>query len=198
MAPKFIFLRHGEAEHNVAFHEVGESAFQDPKYQDAPLTEKGRGQARDVAQKLFELQILDVWTSPLTRCLQTCEELFEELNVGILYMHDNLLERQGQMCNKRASRRTLQKKYFIFNTEFLPDLPAEWVDKEPQLALLQRMRTFVLQLADMYKTIPDSYHILIVGHGDALSSLTGKAFKNCEFHVMRLEELPDVLKVGPA
>lgn len=197
MAPKFIFLRHGEAEHNVAFHEVGESAFQDTKYQDAPLTEKGRGQARDVAQKLFDLQILDVWTSPLTRALQTCEELFEELNIGTIYMHDSLLERQGQMCNKRASKRILKKKYCIFNTEFLPDLPAEWVDKEPQLALLQRMRTFVLQLADMYKTIPDSYHILIVGHGDALSSLTGKPFKNCEFHVMTLDELPEVLKVGP-
>lgn len=198
MAPKFIFLRHGEAEHNVAFHEAGESAFQDPKYQDAPLTEKGRSQAREVGQKLFEFQILDVWTSPLTRALQTCEELFEELNVGTIYMHDSLLERQGQMCNKRAGKHSLKKKYFIFNMEFLPDLPADWIDKEPQLPVLQRMRSFVFQLADMYKSMPEDSHILIVGHGDALTSLTGKTFKNCEFHIMSLEELPQVLKVGSA
>lgn len=197
MAPKFIFLRHGEAEHNVAFHKIGVSAFTDPNYQDAVLTKKGIEQIREVAKELFHMKILDLWTSPLTRALQTSEELFEELNIQTMYVHDNLLERQGEICNKRASKRILEKKFIGFNMEFLPDLPAEWVQKENQLALLQRMRMFILQLADLYKNISDDFHILIVGHGDALTSLTGKPFKNGEFLVMKLEEIPEGLQFGP-
>jgi broad specificity phosphatase PhoE len=200
MGPKFIFIRHGEAEHNVAFHEVGESAFTNPLYQDAVLTKKGIEQARETAKQLFSYKIIDLWSSPLTRALQTSEELFEELNIQTMYVHDNLLERLGgaHICNKRASKSVIKKKFFAFQLDFLADLPPEWIDREPQLALAQRMRMFILQLADLYKNVSEDYHIVIVGHGDALSSLTGKPFKNGEFVVMTLEELPQILKIEPA
>ena len=198
MAPKFIFMRHGEAEHNVAFHEVGQSAFTDPKYQDAVLTKNGIEQAREAAKKLLHYKILDLWTSPLTRALQTSEELFEELNINTMYMHDNLLERQGggHVCNKRATKRVLEKRFFGFNTIFLPDFSTDWIDRESETALVQRLRMFLLQLADLYKDISEEKHILIVGHGDALASLTGKSFQNAEFVVMTLEELPRRLEIS--
>ncbi len=199
MAPKFIFMRHGEAEHNVAFHEVGASAFTDPNYQDAVLTKKGIEQAREAAQKLSSYTILDLWTSPLTRALQTSEELFEELNINNMYIHDNLLERQGggYICNKRATKRVLEKKFFGFHTMFLPDFPPDWIDRESETALVQRLRMFILQLADLYKNVSEEKHILIIGHGDALSALTGKPFKNGEFVVMSVEDLPRRLELGP-
>ncbi len=198
MAPKFIFMRHGEAEHNVAFHEVGPSAFTDPKYQDAELTKKGIEQANEAARMLSSYSILDLWTSPLRRALQTSEELFEGLTVSNMYMHDNLLERQGggHICNKRATKRILEKKFFGFNTSFLPDFPPDWIDRESETALVQRLRMLILQLADLYKNISEEFHILIVGHGDALTALTGKPFKNCEFVIMTLEELPCRLKLS--
>jgi broad specificity phosphatase PhoE len=106
MVLKFIFLRHGEAQHNVDFHKVGEAAFTDPKNKDAPLTEVGKQQAQDVAKKLSAYLLLDIWSSPLTRCVETSLELFEELNVGELYLHDSLLERLGggHVCNDRKSK----------------------------------------------------------------------------------------------
>ncbi len=200
MAPKFIFIRHGEAEHNVAFHEVGESAFTDEKYQDAKLTPKGIQQIQEVARKLSEYKIVDLWSSPLIRTLQTSEELFEELNIHSMYVHDNLLERQGggHICNKRMSKRNIEKKYPLFQTTFLPDFPPDWVDRENQGALLQRMCMFILHLADLYKNLNEDFHILIVGHADALSSLTGKPFANAEFVIMSLEALPRVLEFGKA
>ena len=198
MAPKFIFMRHGEAEHNVAFHEVGQSAFTDPKYQDAVLTKKGIEQAREAANRLLEYKILDLWSSPLTRALQTSEELFEELNINTMYIHDNLLERQGggHICNRRATKRVLEKKFFSFNTMFLPDFPPDWIDRESETALVQRLRMFIFQLSDLYKDISEEKHILIVGHGDALGALTGKPFQNAEFVVMTLEELPRRLEIS--
>lgn len=198
MPPKFVFVRHGEAEHNVAFHKLGESAFTDPLYQDPVLTKLGIEQARQAAEDLQGLRFLDLWSSPLTRCLQTSEELFEELTINRMYMHDNLLERLGggHICNKRATKRILKDKFSIFDTSFLPDFPPDWVDREPQVALNQRMRMFVLQLADLYKHFSEDFHILIVSHADALGSLTGKPFKNGEFVILKVEELPRVLEFG--
>lgn len=197
MAPKFIFLRHGEAEHNVAFHDVGESAFKDEKYRDAPLTQKGVEQVQAAAEALQPYKLLDLWCSPLLRCRQTAGELFEELNINKLYLHDNLLERQGggHVCNERVPKETIKKDDFLFEASFLPDTPAVWNERESNTVLLQRTKMLILQLADMYKTIDESYHILIVGHGDALGCLLNRPFKNAEFVVLGLEELPRMLDI---
>ena len=95
MSPRFIFLRHGEAEHNVAFHKEGASVFKEEAYRDAKLTAKGIEQAIEAAKALSSLKIEAIWSSPLTRCIQTAEEVFEEVDCDELYLHDNLLERLG-------------------------------------------------------------------------------------------------------
>lgn len=198
MAPKFIFMRHGEAEHNVAFHSVGDSAFKDEQFRDAPLTQKGIEQVQEAAKNFESYKILDLWCSPLRRCRQTAEELFEELTINRLYLHDNLLERQGggYVCNERASKEEIKKTGFLFDTSFLPDTPAQWKERESSSVLIQRLKMLVLQLADMYKNFDESYHIFIVGHGDALGFLLNRPFKNAEFVVMGVDELPRMLEVG--
>jgi broad specificity phosphatase PhoE len=197
MAPKFIFIRHGEAAHNVAFHAVGPSAFQDETYRDAPLTSKGIQQVQEAAIKLSSYKILDMWCSPLRRCRQTAEELFEELSINRIYLHDCLLERQGgsNVCNERVSKEELQSEG-IFDTTFLPNMPARWIEQESTTTVLQRLKMLILQLNDMYKEFDESYHILIVGHGDALGYFLNKSFANAEFVVMSLDEQPKALQVG--
>lgn len=197
MPPKFIFIRHAEAEHNVAFHELGESVFTDEKYRDAPLTQKGIQQVGELAKKLQDYKILDAWCSPLKRCRQTAEELFEELTINRMYLHDCLLERQGRgyMCNERKSKVEMGEWEFLFDVSFLPDKPAEWIEMESSTSVLQRTKMLVLQLADMYKNLDESYHILIIGHGDALGFLLNKSLKNAEFVVMGVDELPRMLNI---
>ncbi len=189
--PKFIFVRHGEAEHNVAFHEVGAAAFTDTKYRDAPLTQKGIEQAKATGQALAELPILDIWSSPLTRCIQTAEEIYEEVNVRDLYLHDSLLERLGggHACNERKQLSELKKSYGLWSMEFLPDLPPFWSTRENHISLQRRMLSFVLLLARLYRDVPEGAHVLIVGHSDAISQLIRRPIKNAEHVVMTLEEI---------
>ncbi len=189
--PKFIFVRHGEAEHNVAFRDVGTAAFRDSKYKDAPLTTEGILQARKTAEALAHLKILDIWSSPLTRCIQTGIELYEELDIQGLYLHDSLLERLGggHVCNERKHCRELKEKFSNWDTVFLPDFPPFWVERENETALQRRMLSFILLLSELYKNSPEESHILIVSHADAIFSLTKPFLKNAEYVIRSLEDL---------
>lgn len=189
--PKFLFIRHGEAKHNVAFHEVGDAAFTDRANKDAPLTQKGITQAREAGAALRDLNVIDMWSSPLTRCIQTGEELFEEMNVHHLYLHDNLLERLGggHVCNERLSKSELKKKFPIWKNLYLPELPAWWAERENEYALRQRMFMFIKLLQDLYKDESEDAHVVIVSHADAIRALTGVSLKNAEHCVKTLEEI---------
>lgn len=191
MGPKFIFIRHGEAEHNVGFRNQGDSAFEDEKYTDAKLTEKGIQQVQESAKKLFDYKILDIWSSPLTRCIQTTDEVFEEINVGNLYLHDNLLERQGgnHVCNHRKTKTELQKEHPHYNFQFLSETPVFWKERENYTSLHTRMTSFVLMLNHLYKDQDENSYVLISSHNDAISALSGKDLKNAEFVILTLDEI---------
>lgn len=191
MAPKFIFLRHGEAEHNVAFHQNGVAVFTDTKYEDAPLTEKGIQQAVEAGKQLSSLKILDVWCSPLTRALQTTLEVFEEIYVEDMYVHDSLMERQGggYVCNTRKPKGQLKRSYPFFDMNAIAELPSFWVERENNYVLRQRLFMFMKLLEDIYKDESSDAHILIVGHADIFQSLIGKSLKNGEYVIMSLEEI---------
>ena len=196
MPPKFIFLRHGEAEHNVLFHKIGETAFEKEDVRDAPLTEQGLEQAKQSALKLREYKILDIWSSPLTRCIQTATEAFEETSASNCYLHDSLLERQGgnHVCNERKHKREIHQQFELWDTTFLPEMPSQWSAREDWTALHYRMKALVLLLADIYKTAAENSYILIVSHRDAILSLTKKDLLKAEFIVCSLEELLNLVE----
>ena len=193
MPPKFIFVRHGEAEHNVAFHENNrdERVFLDEKYRDAPLTQKGIDQARKTGLELNNLNILDIWSSPLTRCIQTAEELFEETGAQNIYLHDNLLERLGggHYCNERKVKKDLQSKYVGLNMNHLSEFAPLWIERENITSLYHRMLSFVLLLSTLYDRLPDSKYIGIVSHRDAIMTLTGRELQNAEPVILSLGEI---------
>jgi broad specificity phosphatase PhoE len=194
MSPTFTFIRHGEALHNVAFHLEGSSAFKDDKNRDARLTVKGVEQAMDVAKTLSSLKVVGIWSSPLTRCLQTAEEIFEQVD-GLsghdLYVHDNLLERQGNghLMNERRSKAELKKEFGIWDMSSLPDLPPFWANHESNYTLRQRMFMFIMLLTDIYSDYDESSHVLIVGHSDAITTLTGKHLNNAEYVSLTLKDI---------
>jgi broad specificity phosphatase PhoE len=186
MPIKIILVRHGEAEHNVAFHRDGESVFQDPQYADAPLTETGRTQARELGKKLSSYKILDIWSSPLSRCIQTAEEIFEETEAENLYLHDNFLERQGdeRPCNLRRFKSEIQSMFPGWDCECLPEVPAYWAEQETNGSLHQRMFMMILHLKFLYRDAAEGSHVIIVSHGDAISTMTKQTLKNAEFIII--------------
>jgi broad specificity phosphatase PhoE len=191
MAPKIIFLRHAQAEHNVAFHTDGDSAFLNPAYKDAKLTEEGLKQARAVGKELSKFDILDIWSSSLTRCIQTTLEVYEEVNCNELFLHDNLLERQGggHICNERKSKTELLKDYPYFKMKYLPDLPAFWGEREDTYTLHQRMFMLLKLLQDIYKDEDSNKYVLIVSHADAIFSFTNKSLENAKFVILTFQEI---------
>lgn len=191
MPPTFTFIRHGEALHNVAFHLEGPSAFKDETNRDAKLTIKGVEQAMDAAKKLSSLKIQAIWSSPLTRCMQTAEEIFEGVDCNELHVHDNLLERlgNGNLMNERSTKAELKKNFSIWNMDTLPDRPPFWEKYETDYALRQRMFMFIMLLTDIYSGCNEDTHVVIVGHSDAIETLTGKHLKNAEYVSLTLKDI---------
>jgi hypothetical protein len=72
---KVIFIRHGQAEHNVGFDNCGTNAYYEDNYRNSSLTIKGISQAQHLRQKLMNEGLFDdieiVFTSPLDRAIQT-------------------------------------------------------------------------------------------------------------------------------
>jgi broad specificity phosphatase PhoE len=193
---KFIFVRHCEAVHNLAYHEANndKTVFLRPELRDDELTENGKIQAQTLARELSEKypNIEAIWSSSLQRCIQTADEIFEECNVNEYYIHDNLIERQtpGYCFNYRTDRSKLKEKYGHINMEYIPEMPSFWTRIESNYTLRSRMYMIVLLLLNLYKE--NSGVVMIVGHADAIFTLTGKNLKNGEYFEMTEKEIMEL------
>ena len=75
---KLLFIRHGEASHNIGYNKYGESAYLDIIHTDSGLTEKGFSQAENVGKlldtdfkKIYNSGDYCILVSPLKRCILT-------------------------------------------------------------------------------------------------------------------------------
>lgn len=194
MVNQFIFVRHGQAEHNEAFHATGGNfdVFKDLAYTDAALTEKGSKEASQLAEKLSGLYpngVAALWTSPLSRCIDTANKLINELNIHDVYAHDALMETQkfDHTCNFRLSKEKLFYKYPLINMDYLPDIPAVWTKSENNYSTRSRMIMIVQLLRNTYKNT--NLPIIVVSHAMSLFQLLGKKISNCEYVVLTDEEI---------
>lgn len=84
---KLYMIRHGQSRNNLELRHSGHSL--------TPLTDKGIKEAREAGKLLKKVKFDKIYTSDLTRCVQTCEnalpnceyeklELIREVNVGTL------------------------------------------------------------------------------------------------------------------
>jgi len=185
MPPTFVLVRHGEAEHNVGFREQGESAYENPAYRDARLTEEGIEQAKDLKEILSHLSFVAVWSSPLTRCIQTAIHINN--GDGIMYLHDSLLERlgEGHVCNERKTKAEINANYPDCTTVFLPDSPPSWSEREGRSSVFARAYGFLEFLRFIYSDKTEDDHVLIVTHHDWIEILTNKSLKNGQHIILR-------------
>jgi broad specificity phosphatase PhoE len=71
----FYFVRHGESEANAAHLFAGRT--------DSPLTERGRQQAKDVAETLAHVSFDRIVSSPLSRCRDTALVIGRRLELPV-------------------------------------------------------------------------------------------------------------------
>lgn len=197
--PAFIFVRHGQAKHNVAAHgPEGDAAYTNKDYQDAELTEEGLQQARATGEALSKYRVIDIWSSPLSRCIQTASEIFEEVDAQSIYLHDGLLERlgRGHVCNDRKNKWDLKKKFAYCRFENLADMAPVWIGMENNISLTHRMYSVCMLLSFLYKNAPAGSYIVVVSHWGSIMALTGKPLKNAEFVIKTMDELCAGCKVN--
>jgi len=176
MAPLFFFVRHGQAEHNTAAERFGDSAYEDPLYKDALLTEMGHTQARAAGKILLQIhnhRPIHIYSSPLTRCIQTAEGIVSTgVKASSFILHDMLLERlhRNHVCNDRKTPIEIRAAFPKWDTRFLPLFPPHFSPhSEPYESVATRMSAFVKHLQEKYQ---DTYTmVIIVSHHDAIESI---------------------------
>lgn len=164
MPSNIYVVRHGQDEDNQAGILNGR--------RDKPLTELGRSQSANLADKLAGHKIQVVYSSPLKRAYETAKIIADKLDIKQIIVEPDLIEREfGVMTGtlvadipKNSSNNLLGDKVIYFidpeGAELFPDL----FNRAKQA------------LSKIQKAQPDK-NILIVTHGD-LGKMIRAAYHN--------------------
>ncbi|WVF70436.1 hypothetical protein IAT40_005226 [Kwoniella sp. CBS 6097] len=94
---RLIFVRHGQTEDNVRGIIQG--------HKDTPLNDHGRKESRRVAERLKNVNIVEAWSSPLSRARETAEVILQHHPGVRLQLHDGIKERcLGSMEGRRRAK----------------------------------------------------------------------------------------------
>ena len=222
-------IRHGEAAHNVLearaqqvakeeaerlglspeetadrMEEARKSVLVDESLLDAPLTEKGREQAKGVAKELqhiMEEGIIhpptECMSSPLSRCLETTKIVLENSSINA-HIRPELAERKTQFPPDTPRpledllRLTRDDDRFVIS--HLEELSREKAEHEAMVRESKEMlRDRAAQMFDLLMEM-EHRHILVVSHKGFLRELErglleipdSPLFGNCELRIYRV------------
>jgi broad specificity phosphatase PhoE len=172
-----ICIRHGRAFHNVLSDKIGEKAFSLKESFDAPLVEEGILQAKELGENLKQLMKIDiVFVSPLTRTLQTAENIFEKNKIVRIVALDKMKEfPQGiEICNKRRNRIELKEKFKKVDFSLL-DSDSDQMWREDRYEKIEELKERIKEFKQFIMN--ENYNnIAIVSHNNFLKELL---FQNC-------------------
>jgi broad specificity phosphatase PhoE len=161
-------IRHGTALHNVLFSKIGTKAYTLPKYRDTPLVEKGNFESLELGKTWDKKENIEIiFVSPLTRTLQTANNIFKDSNI-IMMANDDIIEHPQSLdqCNNRLSKVELKVKYPNVDFSNIPEKSTYWKDSpnvEPFFDLKERSDHF----KQMLKERPEK-NICVVSHNTFL------------------------------
>ena len=173
-----ICIRHGKAFHNVLSDKIGEKAFSLKESFDAPLVEEGILQAKELGENSKQLKKIDiVFVSPLTRTLQTAENIFEKNKIVRIVALDKMKEfPQGiEICNKRRNRIELKEKFKKVDFSLL-DSDSDQMWREDRYEKIEELKQRIKEFKQFIMN--ENYNnIAIVSHNNFLKELL---FQNCD------------------
>jgi broad specificity phosphatase PhoE len=186
---KIYFIRHGHAEHNAAYEKEGSrKVYESLEYKDSRLTEKGVQQIREVELPVHLPKKMDrVYSSPLTRCVQTSKLLVGDKT--IIHLHDGLMETQGPFpCNWRPDLDSLSNSlsYYVLKdvAKHYTPYTQYYLTKEEGESTQEVKERATRTLEQIKKECKVFSNILVVTHNDWLESLFGRSFKNGEVYCL--------------
>jgi probable phosphoglycerate mutase len=150
------FVRHGESLANVA------RQFSNQDHEKHPLTDKGRDQARLLAERLCDVKFDAIYSSPLLRARQTAEILNAARGLEIR-ITPALAEHDAGNLEGRADEAAWQEYRELYDRWILKH---EWDARMPNGESFAEMRArFVPFLGDLTQKYAETgANILLVGH----------------------------------
>lgn len=174
---KIWCIRHGTALHNILYDKIGIEAYISKKYTDTHLVEKGHEESIELGNTWNEKKNIDiVFVSPLTRTIQTAENIFRGKDIKMVAI-DEILEypQGGEYCNKRKNSSELQKVYKNIDFSLIPETSKYWKENENLHELKNRSTKF----KEFLKTRKEK-NICIVSHSTFLKEFLFNDVGNIE------------------
>jgi broad specificity phosphatase PhoE len=162
---EFVFIRHAQATHNVAAEIHGSSAYCDPAYRDAELTDEGHLQTARVRRErggdfVGPSGILTpavIYCSPLRRCRQTLLGVLPWAEGAAVRLDDRLMEPQSHVCNHRAERVDIVA---VCPSAWSLERVAEVNPKDGSDSVVKRIRDWTAEMLGRYP----GQRVLVVSH----------------------------------
>jgi broad specificity phosphatase PhoE len=177
---RVYLLRHGHSVFQTTYEVTGI----DPGIVDAPLSDLGVKQVRELASQVSHLGIDLIVTSPLTRAIETAIGLFGGRPAAPVIVNALMCERLGDSCDIGRPASFLSAEFPLLD---FSDLPERWwyegpkdargVPVEPRDLFSDRVTGFRKWLSSRRERI-----ILVVSHSGFIASLCGARLANCELY----------------
>lgn len=179
------FIRHGEAEHNVAYLEHGKAAYYDEKYLDCQLTLKGIFET--ISLKIPKVDI--IYTSPSMRTLQTALYISKHKNEDTPIIATEIIREcdYTHTPNNRKNKSKLEKMFNKIDFNQLTEIDEIFHKKKDNT--LQRVK----ELHDLIEN-SNMKHIAIVSHADFLNrffkyyDINKEEMKNSEVFILNYSQ----------
>ena len=154
-----IFMRHGQADNNVNRVLVG-------RHLESHLTEKGQTQVKETAQLLKNMSISKIYSSPVTRAIETTQIVGEEL--GLDYeIDDRLYEIDlGKLAGKNYDE-VLNKYGNLFLSFYMGD---DSVLSNHGVESFTAVKSRVRDLLDQVMAKHNNHNVLLVTHLDPIKA----------------------------
>lgn len=163
-----ILMRHGESEFNVVYSKTRV----DPGIRDPILTETGREQAAEAAQRLAGFRVRRILTSPYRRALETASIVADTLDLAIT-VDPAVGERAAFTCDLGTPGSALRTRWPHLGLDHIGE--TWWPEPvESEDALDARCRRFREAVAEA----GDWNGVLVITHWGFIRGLTGHTVGN--------------------
>jgi broad specificity phosphatase PhoE len=153
--------RHGETEWNRIGRWQGAT--------DIPLSDVGRAQARLLADRLRDRRIAQVFTSQLSRALETAQIVAARLGAPTPTADPRLRER-GYGAFEGLTREECAQRFPDVWEQYLVDRRVVPPGAEPQAEVIERITAAMSEIAAEGEGQSEAGAILVVSHGGAIRS----------------------------
>ncbi len=154
------FVRHGQSLGNL-----------EKRYQDGqtPLSAEGEVQAGKLAERLKDIKIDEIWTSPYRRAHHTAEIINEYQQAPLTVVQDlHEIKRASVLYGQLfAAPEVADLKQFNWEENF-DDPSFKYQDAESYTEVVNRAKKVRLQLQQLSEKKPADFTLLITTHGDFL------------------------------